>query len=194
MEPVKQINSWSPVKQVNSWCLQSSLRIKPFRSKIVTITARSPNRAEVLCASDGCGNLATAPCRESYPVSGMHNRAKLIVTLSASGFAGVLIATLALGADKRHGTHAAQDEFDAAPLCTRALDVPEPTFYSEMSKVNARMHEGMEIAASSDVDRDFMRMMIRHHQGAVDLALLQVQYVHDEKLMRVAQALLVAEG
>ena len=88
MEPVKQINSWRPVKQINSWHLQSSLRIKPFRSKIVTITAKITNRAEVLCASDGCGNLATAPCRESYPVSGMHNRAKLIVTLSASGFAG----------------------------------------------------------------------------------------------------------
>ena len=194
MEPVKQINSWSPVKQINSWRLQSSLRIKPFRSKIVTITAKITNRAEVLCASDGCGNLATAPCRESYPVSGMHNRATLIVTLSASGFAGVLIATLALGADKRHGTHAAQDEFDAAPLCTSALDVPEPTFYSEMSKVNARMHEGMEIAASSDVDRDFMRMMIPHHQGAIDMALLQLKYGHDEKLKRLAQSIIVEQG
>src|SRR5439155_26748475 len=127
MKPVKQIKSWSPVKQINSWRLQSSLRIKPFRSKIVTITARSPNRAEVLCSNDGCRNPATAARRESYPVSGMHNRANLIVTLSASGFAGVLIATLALGAAKRHRTHAGQDEFDAAPLWTSALDVRGPT-------------------------------------------------------------------
>src|SRR5207244_10715294 len=190
MEPVKQINSWRPVKQINSWRLQSSLRIKSFRSKIVTITARSPNRAEVLCASDSWGNVATASRRESYPVSGMHNRATLIVTLSASGFAGVLIATLALGADKRHGTHAAQDEFDAAPLCTSALDVPEPTFYSEMSKVNARMHEGMEIAASSDVDRDFMRMMIPHPQRAIDMALLQLKYGPAGKLRPLATFLI----
>src|SRR6266568_7142654 len=65
---------------------------------------------------------------------------------------------------------------------------------SDLSKVNARMHEGMEIAASSDVDRDFMRMMIPHHQGAIDMALLQLKYGHDEKLKRLAQSIIVEQG
>jgi uncharacterized protein (DUF305 family) len=63
-----------------------------------------------------------------------------------------------------------------------------------MTKVNARMHAGMEVAPSGDVDRDFMRMMIPHHQGAIDMALLQLKYGHDEKLKRLAQSIIVEQG
>jgi uncharacterized protein (DUF305 family) len=52
----------------------------------------------------------------------------------------------------------------------------------------------MEIAASDDIDRDFMRMMIPHHQGAIDMALLQLRYGHDEKLKRFAQSIIVEQG
>jgi hypothetical protein len=123
----------------------------------------------------------------------MNHRAALIAILSASGFAGVLIATLAPGAES-HGLHPGPDHVEAAPRCSGASDASEPTFYSEMAKVNARMHHGMEIAASDDIDRDFMRMMIPHHQGAIDMALLQLKYGHDEKLKRLAQSIIVEQG
>jgi uncharacterized protein (DUF305 family) len=118
----------------------------------------------------------------------MSNRTTLTAMLSASGLAGVLIATLALGAET-HSLHASPHHIEGAPLCSS-----EPTFYSEMAKVNARMHQGMEIAASDDIDRDFMRMMIPHHQGAIDMALLQLKYGHDEKLKRLAQSIIVEQG
>jgi uncharacterized protein (DUF305 family) len=124
----------------------------------------------------------------------MNNRAKLIAMLSASGFAGVLIATFALAAEIRHSPHLAPNQAGAAPLCSRASEVSEPTFYSEMAEVNARMHQGMEIAASGDIDRDFMRMMIPHHQGAIDMALLQLKYGHDARLKRLAQSIIVEQG
>jgi uncharacterized protein (DUF305 family) len=114
--------------------------------------------------------------------------------LGAVAFAGVLIAALALRADAHKSAHASPDETGAAPLCTSASEASEPTFYSEMTKVNARMHEGMEIAPSGDIDRDFMRMMIPHHQGAIDMALLQLKYGHDEKLRRLAQSIIVEQG
>jgi hypothetical protein len=114
--------------------------------------------------------------------------------LSASGLAGVLIATFALGAETHHGPHPGPDQAGAAPLCSSASDVSGPTFYSEMAKVSARMHQGMEIAASGDIDRDFMRMMIPHHQGAIDMALLQLKYGHDVKLKRLAQSIIVEQG
>lgn len=80
------------------------------------------------------------------------------------------------------------------PICSAPPEDAQPTFYSEMTKVNARMHEGMAIAPSGDIDRDFMRMMIPHHQGAIDMALLQLKYGHDEKLRRLAQSIIVEQG
>jgi hypothetical protein len=124
----------------------------------------------------------------------MNNRAKLMAMLTASGFAGVLIATFALGAETYHSLHPSPDEAGAAPLCSSASDVSEPTFYSQMAKVNAGMHRGMEIAAGGDIDRDFIRMMIPHHQGAIDMALLQLKYGHDARLKRLAQSIIVEQG
>jgi uncharacterized protein (DUF305 family) len=124
----------------------------------------------------------------------MTTRAKLIATLSVLGFAGVVIATLALGADTRQRDPTTRNELDGALFCSNASDISEPTFYSEMTKVSAHMHEGMGLEPSGDIDRDFMRMMIPHHQGAIDMALLQLKYGHDEKLKRLAQSIIVEQG
>ena len=111
----------------------------------------------------------------------MNNRAKLIAALAAPALAGIALAALALPTD----IPAASPGFQAATGHSHTVDIPyrggeieasEPTFYSEMSKVNAHMHEGMEIAPSGNIDRDFMRMMIPHHQGAIDMALVQLKY------------------
>jgi uncharacterized protein (DUF305 family) len=63
-----------------------------------------------------------------------------------------------------------------------------------MAHVGGRMHQAMEVAASGDIDRDFMRMMIPHHQGAIDMALLQLKYGRDEKLKRLAQSIIIEQG
>jgi Domain of unknown function (DUF305) len=75
-----------------------------------------------------------------------------------------------------------------------SLSTAPPTFYSEMAKVNARMHEAMDIAPSGDVDRDFIRMMIPHHQGAIDMARVLLKYGTDAKLKRLAQSIIVEQS
>jgi uncharacterized protein (DUF305 family) len=124
----------------------------------------------------------------------MDSRAKLIATLSAFTLSCLLIATLPIGADTSDRNRTTHDEINAALFCSGASNTSEPTFYSEMAKVNAHMHEGMKIEPAGDIDRDFMRMMIPHHQGAIDMALLQLKYGHDEKLKRLAQSIIVEQG
>ena len=51
------------------------------------------------------------------------------------------------------------------PAATPESQAP---FYAEMATADATMHRDMTIASSGDVDRDFLRMMIPHHQGAID--------------------------
>ena len=55
----------------------------------------------------------------------------------------------------------------------------------------ARMHAAMNVPFSGDADRDFARMMIPHHQGAIDMALAELRYGKDERLKRLAQEIIV---
>jgi len=81
-----------------------------------------------------------------------------------------------------------------APVGRGEPQVPPAVFYSEMAVVNAHMHEGMQVEPSGDVDRDFMQMMIPHHQGAIDMALVMLKYGRDEKLKRLAQSIIVEQS
>jgi hypothetical protein len=113
------------------------------------------------------------------------------------GLSGCLVAgvVLAIDASAGHGHRAPVHEHAAAPpLCTPAPDAGQPTFYAEISEANARMHEGMEVAPSGNVDRDFLRVMMPHHQGAIDMALSALKFGRDERVKRIAQAIIVEQG
>lgn len=128
----------------------------------------------------------------------MNNRAKVIAALGASATAGAMIAalmlTVAFPAASHEPTGTAQHHANAAPLCSSASNAVASAFHAEMSQANARMHVGMDIAPGGNVDRDFMRMMIPHHQGAIDMALVLLKYGRDEKLKRLAQSIIVEQG
>jgi uncharacterized protein (DUF305 family) len=62
-----------------------------------------------------------------------------------------------------------------------------------MDEAMRRMDEGMNVAPSGDPDRDFARMMIPHHQGAVDMALAELRFGKDERLRRLAQGIIVEQ-
>jgi len=121
----------------------------------------------------------------------MNNPTRLIALLGASGLTGVFLAALVLVVGFPAESH---DSMGATHDHTSASAAVGPTFYGEMAAVNARMHEGMVVGASGDVDRDFARMMIPHHQGAIDMALVLLKYGHDERLRRLAQSIIVEQG
>ena len=81
----------------------------------------------------------------------------------------------------------AHDHLAAAP------ESPSP-FYAEMEAADATMHRDMTVAPSGDLDRDFLRMMIPHHQGAMDMALVVLKYGRDERVKRLAQSIVVQQG
>jgi hypothetical protein len=129
----------------------------------------------------------------------MSHRVQSIAAFALGSLAGAAVATLVLvverPADAGHRMGSGQHDHGAVP----PRDSPpeggaEPTFYSELSQVNTRMHEGMEIAPGGNIDRDFMRMMIPHHEGAVDMARVLLKYGHDERLKRLAQSIIVEQG
>ena len=67
------------------------------------------------------------------------------------------------------------------------------SFDALMAQAMERMHKDMAIAPSGDPDRDFAAMMIPHHQGAVDMAKVELQFGKNPVLRRLAQGIIVEQ-
>lgn len=59
--------------------------------------------------------------------------------------------------------------------------------------VNGKMHKDMAITYSGDADADFVHGMIPHHQGAIDMAKVELQYGKDPELRKLAKAIVAAQ-
>jgi uncharacterized protein (DUF305 family) len=62
-----------------------------------------------------------------------------------------------------------------------------------MGRAMTRMDQDMMVKPSGNYDRDFAAMMIPHHQGAVDMARIELQFGKDPVLRRLAQAIIVEQ-
>jgi uncharacterized protein (DUF305 family) len=67
------------------------------------------------------------------------------------------------------------------------------SFDALMAQAMERMHKDMAIVPSGDPDRDFAAMMIPHHQGAVDMAKVELQFGKNPVLRRLAQGIIVEQ-
>lgn len=61
------------------------------------------------------------------------------------------------------------------------------------TKANARMHEGMAITYTGKADVDFAKGMIAHHQGAIDMAKVELEFGTDPNLRALAQEVIQAQ-
>jgi uncharacterized protein (DUF305 family) len=104
-----------------------------------------------------------------------------------------------LGGNQARGALRARLLFAGVVLASVAVVQPtafsaSDEFYTLMDAAMAKMHRDMHVAPSGDVDRDFARMMIPHHQGAIDMAVLELRFGRDPRLRRLAQAIIITQG
>lgn len=52
---------------------------------------------------------------------------------------------------------------------------------------NAKMHKAMAIKYTGDADKDFVAGMIPHHQGAIDMAQVELKYGKDPDIRKMAE-------
>jgi uncharacterized protein (DUF305 family) len=69
----------------------------------------------------------------------------------------------------------------------------DAAFLAESQAAMDKMMAGMNIKPTGDVDHDFTAMMIPHHQGAIDMAQAELQYGRNQKLLRIAQEIVVEQ-
>jgi uncharacterized protein (DUF305 family) len=58
---------------------------------------------------------------------------------------------------------------------------------------NARMHRDMDIKYSGDADADFVRGMIPHHQGAIDMAKIVLAHGKNPDIRKLAEEIIKAQ-
>ncbi len=56
-----------------------------------------------------------------------------------------------------------------------------------------KMHEKMTMKMTGDADVDFVQGMIPHHEGAVDMAKIELQYGKDPELHKLAENIVKAQ-
>nr|WP_246282269.1 DUF305 domain-containing protein [Paraburkholderia caffeinitolerans] len=76
---------------------------------------------------------------------------------------------------------------------SQTVSSDEASFMAENDAAMTRMMDGMSVKPTGDVDRDFVAMMVPHHQGAIDMAQAELRYGHNEQLRRIAQEIVVEQ-
>jgi hypothetical protein len=75
---------------------------------------------------------------------------------------------------------------------TQAAVTPDESAYlRENEAAMTKMMNDMAAKPSGDIDRDFVAMMAPHHQGAIDMAVIELRYGKNEQLRRIAQEIIV---
>jgi uncharacterized protein (DUF305 family) len=109
---------------------------------------------------------------------------KRMISLAAT--ASVTATSFALAEDPTRTCHV----LAAMPIqyvADRPDHSEEQAFLSENSVAMNKMMADMAVKPTGDVDRDFVAMMVPHHQGAVDMAKAELKYGHNEQLRRLAR-------
>lgn len=89
-------------------------------------------------------------------------------------------------------THPTPAPTDAAPGGTPAgADSPATAAYKQAMQ---KMMSAADAPYSGDPDRDFVAGMLPHHNAAVEMARIEMQYGHDPELKQLAHDIIVSQN
>jgi uncharacterized protein (DUF305 family) len=100
-----------------------------------------------------------------------------MINLTISAFCTIFVCALGISA-----------------ISTIPPSIPEPTADTDLDKSMDTMHAEMQkIRYSGNADADFASLMIPHHEGAIEMSKVELQFGTDPRLRRLAQEIIVTQ-
>jgi uncharacterized protein (DUF305 family) len=104
----------------------------------------------------------------------------IAAAVGAAFAGGYALAQMPQMPNMQHGGHGAHGARSGAETpATRAYHA-----------ANDKMHKDMNIRYTGDADKDFVAGMIPHHQGAVEMAKVVLQYGKDPEIKALAEGII----
>lgn len=109
-------------------------------------------------------------------------------TLAILAIATALALNGAVAQDKPAMDHSKMDHG------TMPMGAPDSPAAKAFIEANAKMHKDMTMTFSGDADVDFIKGMLPHHVGAVDMAKIVLQYGKDPEVKKLAEEIIKAQN
>jgi uncharacterized protein (DUF305 family) len=103
----------------------------------------------------------------------------------------IVLALVVASASWAHDTTHHPASANRTDIGSAASSSDEAAYLAENDAAMTKMMNDMTVKPTGDVDRDFVAMMVPHHQGAVDMARAVLRYGRNEQLRRIAQEIIV---